>query len=93
MRTFKVTTITLAFVGAFAVAGIPADAADHQSNAQTERLEAARDTLAWQAQTLKGTPSHELRFEQQRVEDLIDRLQRGERVDPAEIDRAERRAR
>lgn len=50
-------------------------------------LENERQELAWQAQNAKGVDKAQLRSDEARVQDMIDDLQRGERVDPEEVDR------
>jgi len=50
-------------------------------------LENARQEVAWKAQNAKGMDRQLLREEEQRVQDLIDGLQRGDKVDQAAIDR------
>ena len=89
MTTLKTTLFVAALFGAT----ITANAADVGSNPQAARVEAARDRVAWQAQTTKGSPSAELRLEARRLQSLLDRLENGERVDPREIDRAVNEAR
>ena len=90
MTTFKSTIIGLALLGASAAAHAAADVA---SNPTAARVEAARDRVAWEAQTTKGSPSAQLRFEERRLQHLLDRLEQGERVDPREIDRELNQAR
>lgn len=50
-------------------------------------LESERQELAWQGQNTKGAEKARLRSDEALVQDLIDGLQRGENVDPAEVDR------
>lgn len=50
-------------------------------------LENERQQLAWEAQNAKGVDKAQLRSDEARVQDMIDGLQRGERVDPEEVDR------
>lgn len=50
-------------------------------------LEDSRDRVAWEARNAKGADRQQLRDEEQRLQGLIDELQRGGRVDPDEIDR------
>jgi hypothetical protein len=50
-------------------------------------LESERQELAWQGQNTKGAEKARLRSDEALVQDLIDGLQRGEKVDPAEVDR------
>lgn len=56
-------------------------------------LEDSRDQVAWQAQNAKGVDKQELKEEEQRLQGLIDALNQGGRVDPAEVDRALNRTR
>ena len=56
-------------------------------------LENSRDNVAWQAQNTKGVEKQQLREEQQRLQGLIDSLNQGGRVDPAEVDRTLNRTR
>ena len=49
-------------------------------------LENSRQNLAWEAHNAKGVDKDALRDEEQRVQGMIDALQRGDKVDPAEID-------
>jgi hypothetical protein len=50
-------------------------------------LEDSRQGVAWEARNAKGADRQLLREEEQRLQDLIDGLQRGDKVDQAEIDR------
>jgi len=90
MTISKSTMIGLALLGASATAYAAADVATHPNAA---RVEAARDRVAWEAQTTKGSPSAVLRLEERRLQNLLDRLEQGERVDPNEIDRELNQAR
>ncbi len=90
MTTLKMTVIGLALLGASVTANAAADVA---SNPQAARLDAAKTRVAWEARNTKGAPSAELRFEERRLQNLLDRLEQGERVDPKEIDRELIRAR
>ena len=56
-------------------------------------LEDSRDQVAWQAQNAKGVEKQKLKEEEQRLQGLIDSLNQGGRVDPAEVDRALNRTR
>ena len=56
-------------------------------------LEDSRDQIAWHADNAKGVHRDQLRSEQQRVQDMIDALHRGEKVDPAEVDHVLNRTR
>ena len=56
-------------------------------------LEDSRQELVWESRNAKGVDREQLRDEAQRLQRLIDDLQRGGKVDPAEIDRALGRSR
>ena len=88
MRTFATAMVMLATLGL----AVAASAREVQKS-DVASLEAARDTVAWEAQNTKGTPRHELKVEEQRLQNLIDTLKHGGTVDPAEVDRALHRAR
>ena len=55
-------------------------------------LQDSREVVAWQARNSKGLDQGQLRSEEQRLDGLIDTLQGGGQVDPAEIDRTLTRA-
>lgn len=63
----------------------PSATVDAKSDATL--LESERQELVWEAQNAKGVEKAQLRSDEERVQELIDDLQRGERVDPAEVDR------
>lgn len=50
-------------------------------------LENSRARVAWEARNAKGIDKQQLRNEEQRLQGIIDELQRGGHVDPGEIDR------
>ncbi len=81
-RTIAVSIIALVAVTA-------ASAAEPR---RTSELRAANETLARRADQTKGGPRQLLLLEQQRVNRLIQDLEHGRSVDPAEIDRALERA-
>ena len=56
-------------------------------------LENSRDAVAWQAQNAKGVDKTQLKQEEQRIQDLIDNVQRGGQVDVDDIDRTLNRTR
>ncbi len=58
-----------------------------------QALENSRDDVTWEAQNAKGIDQQDRRDEAQRLQGMIDTLNRGERVDPAEIDRTLNRTR
>lgn len=82
MKTLKIATITLAALAAAVQVG-----AAEAPKTQATDLRAAQRRLAWQASGTKGMPRQELLLEQQRLERLINDLEAGRSVDPAEIDR------
>ncbi len=82
MRNRTAMTITAAAILALATT---AGAADRGHDAAL--LESERQELAWQAQNAKGIDATQLRQEEDRVQDLIDGLQRGDHVDTDAIDR------
>ena len=79
------TTITLAALALLA-AGANVHASDTKSSAVDE-LRAAKERLQQQASQTKGGPQQLLLMKRQSVSSLIDRLERGESVDPRDIDR------
>jgi hypothetical protein len=64
---------------------VPSATVDAKSDASL--LESERDELAWEAHNNKGVKQSNLRAEEERVQELIDGLQRGDKVDPVEVDR------
>ncbi len=64
---------------------VPSATTDAKSDASL--LESERQELAWEAQNNKGVKRANLRAEEERVQELIDGLQRGDKVDPVEVDR------
>lgn len=92
MTTFKCTVIT---VLALMIAA-PVWAAE-VAQSRTSELASAKQKLARKDINTTGGPRQELLLEQRRLQNLIDDLQAGKHVDPAEIDRelkdAERNAR
>lgn len=56
-------------------------------------LEDSRSMVAWQAQNAKGVDRAQLKQEEQRIQDLIDNVQRGGQVDTHDIDRTLNRTR
>lgn len=68
--------------------------ADTRGSSTTEaRLQAADKDLSWKAASTKGAPQQDYLLEKKRVDRLIDALERGEPVDPAEVERALKGAR
>ena len=63
-----------------------------KSEGNVSRLRETRDKLAAQANGQKGYPRARLDMERARVNDLINDLEAGRRVDPSAIDSAVRRA-
>ena len=56
-------------------------------------LRDSQQNLVWEARNAKGVDRQQLREEAQRLQLLIDDVERGRKVDPAEIDRALGRSR
>jgi uncharacterized protein YlxW (UPF0749 family) len=87
MTTFKRVAISgvtmLSMVATVAAAGPKSDVA---------ALEDSRDTVAWQANNAKGVDRTQLNAEAERIQSLIDTLERGGNVDAAEIDHTLNRA-
>jgi hypothetical protein len=82
MRSSIVALAMLAVLAAGA--NVPAFATPSSA---VDELRAEEDHAARQAAQTKGAPQHLLLMKKQRISSLIDRLQRGESVDPREIDR------
>ncbi len=61
--------------------------ASETTSASVDELRAAKDRAGLQASQTKGGPQHLLLMKKQRISGLIDRLERGDAVDPREIDR------
>lgn len=66
-------------------ATVPSATIDAKSDANL--LQRERDELAWEAHNNKGIKGAQLRSDEARVQELIDGLERGEKVDPVEVDR------
>lgn len=64
-----------------------APSATHDAKGDASLLESERQELAWEAHNGKGVKRAKLRSDEARVQELIDGLQRGEKVDPVEVDR------
>ena len=79
------STIALAALALLA-AGATVHALDTTASS-VDGLRAAKERAQWQASQTKGGPQHLLLMKRQRISSLINRLERGESVDPAEIDR------
>jgi hypothetical protein len=82
MRSSIVALTALALVSA----GANAHASKAASSTVGE-LRAAKEHAELQAGQTKGGPQHLLLMKSQRISNFIDRLERGESVDPKEIDR------
>lgn len=82
----RITTVAVVAVLAATMAGTA------RAESRAEKLRAAQEQLARRADTTKGGPRQLLLMEQRRLDKLIGDLERGESVDPAEIDRALQRA-
>ncbi len=64
-----------------------APSATNDAKGDATLLESEREELAWEAHNNKGFKRAQLRSDEARVQELIDGLQRGEKVDPVEVDR------
>jgi hypothetical protein len=84
LRTSFVTFAALALAGQLRAAD--------RSPSRVEDLRAAKDRVARAANQTKGGAQHVLLQEQQRLNRLIDDLEHGRPVDPADVDRALQRA-
>lgn len=88
MKAFTRTMVLgLAMISIAASAG-----ATEPRESDVSALQDSRDVVAWQARNAKGVDQDRLRSEEQRLDGLIDTLQRGGQVDPSEIDRTLNRA-
>jgi len=85
LKTMKVITTAAALAAAVSVGAT-------ETPDRGDDLRAARERVAFEAGTTKGTPSQQMRQEERALQRLINDLERGENVDPAEIDRALERA-
>ena len=70
----------------------PAFAGEPQQQGRTRDLRTAARQLASRSQDTKGAPRQLMLLESKRIEKLADKIQAGQHVDPAEIDRAIDRA-
>ena len=82
MRSMSIILAALAVV----VGGVNVHASGTGSPA-VDDLRAAKERIQQQASQTKGGPQQLLLMKRQSVSSLIERLERGESVDPAEIDR------
>ena len=81
--TFRIVTIAFAiFVVAEAHAGD-----DLLKRSRLAELRATRDKLSWQISTSKGARQQLLMLDQRRVSQLIDDVEQGRAINPAELDR------
>ena len=64
---------------------VPSATTDAKSDASL--LASEREELAWEAHNNKGIKRAQLRSDEARVQELIDGLERGDKVDPVEVDR------
>jgi hypothetical protein len=91
-KTITLTVAALAASAQLVAADMPgarstaADVSGHERH--VTKLQAHNRDFAWEAAKTKGTASQEFRLEQLRIEKLINDLESGRAVDPAEIDRA-----
>lgn len=81
MKTTIVSAAALILISQFAFAGT-----------RVGELQATSDKLARSAGQTKGGAQQRLLLEREHVNGLIDSLEKGQHVDPAEIDRALQRA-
>jgi len=84
MKTVIMSAAALVLMFQLAIARSP--------DARVAELRATSDRLARAADQTKGGPRHLMLQERQHVNGLIDSLENGQHVDPAEIDRALQRA-
>jgi len=84
MKTVIMSAAALVLMFQLAIARSP--------DARLGELRATSDRLARAADQTKGGPRHLMLQERQHVNGLIDSLENGQHVDPAEIDRALQRA-
>jgi hypothetical protein len=89
MNASKITMLLTA-AALFAAGG--AFAAETSSHARADQLRRAREQVAARASGEKGLPRDRLNMESARLGGLIDDVESGKTVDPAEIDRALQRA-
>ena len=84
---------TLMFSATLAVFGaVTLGAAAQPSRADIAALQGAQDRVARFADTTKGGVKGRLLLDKQRIQGLIDDLETGKPVDPADVDRAIQRA-
>jgi hypothetical protein len=89
MKTFARTMLFgISMLSVAATAGAAANDPCPNPRNDAALLEDSRDRVAWQAQNAKGVDKHQLKAEEERLQGLIDELQRGGRVDAEEIDRS-----
>jgi hypothetical protein len=81
MRSSTITIGALALLAAGATVH-----ALETTGSSVESLRAAKERAQFQANQTKGGPQHLLLMKRQRISSLIDRLERGQSVDPREID-------
>jgi len=75
-------------LAALAIASASAEVhASNTTSSPAGELRAAKERAQLQAGQTKGGPQHLLLMKSQRISNFIDRLERGESVDPKEIDR------
>lgn len=94
LGTMMAAATLLAFAGPVGAGDRPAMTRDTTTvpsttvdKADASLLESSRQDLAWQGQNAKGSEKAQLRSEEARVQELIDSLQRGDKVDPEDVDR------
>lgn len=87
-RFVIVSAISLALLGSSAALA----ATTTTTSVDQARLEAASKQLAIKAGSTKGAPQQNYLQERKRVDNLIDQLERGQHVDPADVERGIDRA-
>jgi hypothetical protein len=87
MRTFARTALfgvsLLAIAATAGAAGPPCGSPRNDA----ALLEQEREQVAWEAHNAKGVDKQELKAEESRLQWMIDELNRGGHVDPADVDR------
>ena len=80
--------ITTALVAIATLAAVTANASEKMARDQIEELAMARNRLAYAASDTKGYNRANLEFKKARLDALIDDLNNGKYVDPAQINLA-----
>ena len=88
MRTFARTmTFALSLLAAAATAGAASPPCGPAPRNDAALLEQSRQQVAWEAHNAKGVDKVQLKAEEARLQWMIDEMNRGGRVDPADVDR------